>query len=163
MQPWQNPPFQSSTFCTAFLSWILLCGEWMRRRRTGAAHYLSFFPTTEAEGRRELTQHGALAGRTGDGGTRAGRTVCPVWELLSCELMANQVAAAAVILLRVHKTLKWAKSQKEGRGRHSMYDSALARPPPPPFPNYQKKMYFFYPTKRIFVQKEFMWPWASIL
>ncbi len=73
--------------------------------------------TTEAEGRRELTQHGVLcclAGGEGEGGAlicpvmgaRAVPpavtycTACPAKELLSCELLA---IPADGILLDVHK------------------------------------------------------------
>ncbi len=76
---------------------------------------------TETNGRRGLTQHGVLpflAGRE-RGGTKI-RTViresyrlrwCTVPPALprGCELLANPAAAAAEILLNVHKTPPWAK------------------------------------------------------
>ncbi len=86
--------------------------------------------TTEAKGRRELTQHGVLpcAGGEGRGDddlycdwwaappAMIYCTACPAWELLSCERPPNPAAAAADILVNVHKT----PTHKEGRGRHSM-------------------------------------------
>jgi hypothetical protein len=75
--------------------------------------------TTEAEGRRELTQQGALACQAGGVGkvndnlycdglaVPPSMTYCTAYsaqELLSCKLLANPAAAAADILLNVHKT-----------------------------------------------------------
>jgi hypothetical protein len=76
-------------------------------RRGGVVLY------TEAEGRREVTQHGALpclAGGEGrgkddlycDGQPKPCRT--PAQELFSYELLENPAAAAADVLLNVHKT-----------------------------------------------------------
>ncbi len=82
-------------------------------------------PLGKLGGRRKLTQHGVLPCLAG--GWRwfvlwwAGRIACPAKELISCELMANPAAAAAGLLLIVHKTPPWAKSHKEGRVRHSVH------------------------------------------
>ncbi len=72
--------------------------------------------STEAEGRRELTQYGVLGCLAGGEGWGGGAqictvmggsycTACPTKELLSSELLAIPAAAAAGILLNVvHKT-----------------------------------------------------------
>ncbi len=63
--------------------------EW-RERRT--------FKTTEAEGRRETTQRGAVQLEERSGGTWQGK------GLLSCELLAIPAVASVSILINVHKT-----------------------------------------------------------
>ncbi len=92
--------------------------------------------TKEAKGCRETTQHSVLPclaggeGWSGDDLYCVGRAVppaimsycipCPDKELLSCKLLVIP-AAAAGILLNVHKTPTWPKSREDGKGRQSLY------------------------------------------
>ncbi len=92
--------------------------------------------TTEAEFRRETTQQSVLSSLAGGEGWRGDKLYCDMWavppaatyctacpgkELRSCVLLAIPAAAAASILLNVHKKLKSPKSYSVGRGQSFMY------------------------------------------
>ncbi len=72
-------------------------------------------------------------------------TACLGKGLLSCELLAISAAAAAGILLDVHKTQNFAEIMqgKAGPALHVQYDSSLVQTtggtPESAFPTYRKK------------------------
>ncbi len=102
--------------------------------------------TTEAEGRRELTQHGVLPCLAG--GEGGGAMICTVmggpyrlpWRTLLPTLMRSCSAVSfwkskllLLLYLNVHKTPTWSKSRKKGRpgAPCTQFDSSQDSTPPP--------------------------------